>query len=39
MSSPWLTAVVVIGLLFFPVLGNLRPDLVSLPALDAPVTP
>ena len=29
MSSPWLTAVVVIGLLFFPVLGNLRPDLVS----------
>jgi hypothetical protein len=29
MSSPWLTAVVVIGLLFFPILGNLRPDLVS----------
>ena len=29
MSSPWLTAVVVVGLLFFPVLGNLRPDLVS----------
>ena len=29
MSSPWLTAVVVIGLVFFPVLGNLRPDLVS----------
>ena len=29
MSSPWLTAALVIGLLFFPVLGNLRPDLVS----------
>ncbi|MDT7588190.1 MAG: hypothetical protein QOE32_5740 [Pseudonocardiales bacterium] len=29
MSSPWLTAAVVIGLLFFPILGNLRPDLVS----------
>jgi len=29
MSSPWLTAAIVIGLLFFPVLGNLRPDLVS----------
>ncbi|MDT7645100.1 MAG: hypothetical protein QOC67_459 [Pseudonocardiales bacterium] len=29
MSSPWLTAVVVIGLVFFPILGNLRPDLVS----------
>jgi len=34
MSAPWLTAVVVAGLLFFPVLGNLRPDLVSfLPSL------
>ena len=29
MSSPWLLAVIVVGLLFFPVLGNLRPDLVS----------
>ncbi|HTF49159.1 MAG TPA: DUF3556 domain-containing protein [Pseudonocardia sp.] len=29
MSSPWLTAAVVIGLVFFPILGNLRPDLVS----------
>ncbi|MDT7633215.1 MAG: hypothetical protein QOI50_5145 [Pseudonocardiales bacterium] len=29
MSSAWLTAAVVIGLLFFPILGNLRPDLVS----------
>jgi hypothetical protein len=29
MSSPWLTAAIVAGLLFFPVLGNLRPDLVS----------
>ena len=29
MSSPWLTAVIVAALLFFPVLGNLRPDLVS----------
>ncbi|MBV8788034.1 MAG: DUF3556 domain-containing protein [Mycobacterium sp.] len=34
MSSPWLTAAVVAGLLFFPVLGNLRPDKVSfLPSL------
>jgi len=34
MSSPWLTVAVVAGLLFFPVLGNLRPDLVSfLPAM------
>jgi len=34
MSAPWLIAVVVAGLLFFPVLGNLRPDLVSfLPSL------
>ena len=34
MSSPWLTVVIVAGLLFFPVLGNLRPDLVSfLPAM------
>lgn len=29
MSSPWLTAGIVAGLVFFPVLGNLRPDLVS----------
>ncbi|MFZ2175094.1 MAG: DUF3556 domain-containing protein [Rhodococcus sp. (in: high G+C Gram-positive bacteria)] len=29
MSSPWLTAAILAGLLFFPVLGNLRPDLVS----------
>ncbi|GAC57699.1 hypothetical protein GOHSU_23_00450 [Gordonia hirsuta DSM 44140 = NBRC 16056] len=29
MSSGWLTAGVVIALLFFPILGNLRPDLVS----------
>jgi hypothetical protein len=29
MSSPWLTTAVVIALAFFPVLGNLRPDLVS----------
>ncbi|MFG2881733.1 DUF3556 domain-containing protein [Streptomyces sp. NPDC048297] len=29
MSSLWLTAVIAAGLLFFPVLGNLRPDLVS----------
>jgi hypothetical protein len=27
--TPWLLAVTVIGLLLFPVLGNLRPDLVS----------
>ena len=34
MSSPWLTVVLVAGLVFFPVLGNLRPDLVSfLPAM------
>ena len=34
MSSPWLTVAIVAGLLFFPVLGNLRPDLVSfLPAM------
>ncbi|MDF3341088.1 DUF3556 domain-containing protein [Mycolicibacterium septicum] len=34
MSSPWLTAALLIGLCFFPVLGNLRPDLVSfLPAM------
>jgi hypothetical protein len=34
MSSPWLTTVIVAALLFFPVLGNLRPDLVSfLPSL------
>lgn len=29
MSSPWLTALIVAALLFFPILGNLRPDLVS----------
>jgi hypothetical protein len=29
MSSPWLTAAILAGLLLFPVLGNLRPDLVS----------
>jgi len=29
MSSPLLTAAIVAALLFFPVLGNLRPDLVS----------
>ncbi|MGW5573228.1 DUF3556 domain-containing protein [Nocardia thailandica] len=29
MSSPWLTLAIVVALLFFPVLGNLRPDLVS----------
>ncbi|WP_064742848.1 DUF3556 domain-containing protein [Pseudonocardia spinosispora] len=29
MSSPWLTVAIVVGLVFFPVLGNLRPDLVS----------
>jgi Transmembrane protein of unknown function (DUF3556) len=29
MSSPWLTALIAAGLLFFPVLGNLRPDKVS----------
>ncbi|HUH71768.1 MAG TPA: DUF3556 domain-containing protein [Mycobacterium sp.] len=34
MSSPWLTAALLAGLLFFPVLGNLRPDKVSfLPSL------
>jgi Transmembrane protein of unknown function (DUF3556) len=34
MSPPWLVLVIVAGLLFFPVLGNLRPDLVSfLPSL------
>ena len=34
MSSPWLTLAIVAVLLFFPVLGNLRPDLVSfLPSL------
>ena len=34
MSSPWLTLGLVVGLLFFPVFGNLRPDLVSfLPAM------
>jgi uncharacterized membrane protein YkgB len=29
MSPPWLVLVIAAGLLFFPVLGNLRPDLVS----------
>ncbi|MGP4049730.1 DUF3556 domain-containing protein [Streptomyces sp. 2A115] len=29
MSSPWLTIGIAAALLFFPVLGNLRPDLVS----------
>ncbi|MCD0449690.1 DUF3556 domain-containing protein [Actinocorallia sp. API 0066] len=29
MSSPWLTLGIAAALLFFPVLGNLRPDLVS----------
>jgi hypothetical protein len=29
MSSPWLTVVIFAALCFFPVLGNLRPDLVS----------
>lgn len=29
MSSPWLAAGIAAGLAFFPVLGNLRPDLVS----------
>lgn len=34
MSSPWLTVALLAGLCFFPVLGNLRPDLVSfLPAM------
>ena len=28
-SSPWLLVLIAAGLLFFPVLGNLRPDLVS----------
>lgn len=29
MYSPWLTVAIVVGLVFFPILGNLRPDLVS----------
>jgi hypothetical protein len=29
MSSPWLTPAIVAALVFFPILGNLRPDLVS----------
>jgi uncharacterized membrane protein YkgB len=34
MSSPWLTAALVAALLFYPILGNLRPDKVSfLPSL------
>jgi hypothetical protein len=33
-SSPWLAVVLLVGLCFFPVLGNFRPDLVSfLPAM------
>ncbi|MCV7093356.1 DUF3556 domain-containing protein [Mycobacterium interjectum] len=34
MTSPWLALVIAVGLLFYPVLGNLRPDKVSfLPAM------
>ncbi|CAM3085646.1 hypothetical protein BST27_09460 [Mycobacterium intermedium] len=34
MSSPWLLAGIVVGLLFFPILGSFRPDKVSfLPSL------
>jgi Transmembrane protein of unknown function (DUF3556) len=34
MSSPWLTVLILAALCFFPVLGNVRPDLVSfLPAM------
>lgn len=29
MSSPWITAGIIAALAFFPILGNLRPDLVS----------
>jgi hypothetical protein len=29
MSSPWLTAAIVAALVFFPILGNIRPDKVS----------
>jgi hypothetical protein len=29
MSSPWLTVAIAVGLMFFPILGNLRPDKVS----------
>jgi uncharacterized membrane protein YkgB len=29
MSSPWLTAAIIAGLVFFPILGNFRPDKVS----------
>ena len=29
MSSPWLTATIVAALVFFPILGNIRPDKVS----------
>lgn len=33
-SSPWLAVVLLVGLCFFPILGNVRPDLVSfLPAM------
>ena len=28
-SSPWLVVLIIAGLVFFPILGNLRPDLVS----------
>jgi hypothetical protein len=28
-SEPWMLPVIAVGLLFFPVLGNIRPDLVS----------
>ena len=37
MSSPWLTAAIVAGLLFFPILGNFRPGQGVVPAVDAPV--
>ncbi|HZA10561.1 DUF3556 domain-containing protein [Mycobacterium sp.] len=29
MSSPWLTAAIVVALVFYPILGNFRPDKVS----------
>ena len=37
MSSPWLTATIVAALVFFPILGNLRPGQGVVPAVDAPV--
>ena len=37
MSSPWLTVLHRGGTVFFPVLGNLRPDLVSFLPVDAAV--